>query len=153
MVSYSVGSSNLVIQLLGVGQIERQPVLMSNEYRPAKRMRWAARIIGLVAAVFLLAMLIGAGIGELLAEESEPITIEGLSLVVLAVIALAGCIMSWWRQRAAGIMLILAAIGLGIHIGFFAGRNHFLAWSMVGFPYFVAGVLLLVSLRLSTKTQ
>ncbi len=153
MVSYSVGNCNLVVQLLGVGQIERQLGLMSNEYRPAKRMTWAARVIGLVAAAFLLAMLIGAGIGELLTEESEPITIEGLSLVVLAVIALAGCIISWWRQRLAGIVLILAAIGLGIHIGFFAGRNHFLAWSMVGLPYLVAGVLLLISLRLSTKTQ
>ena len=153
MVSYSGGNSNLVVQLLGVGQVEGQLVLRSNEYHPAKRMRWAARVIGLVAAAFLLAMLIGASIGELLAEESEPITIEGVSLVVLAVIALAGCIISWQRQRLAGTVLILAAIGLGIHIGFFAGRNHFLAWSMVGLPYLVAGVLLLISLRLSTETQ
>jgi len=127
-------------------------MLESKQYRLAKRMRWAGRIIGLVAAGFLLIMLIGAGIAELLAEGLEPFTIEGILLVVLAGIALAGCIVSWWRERLASILLILASVGLGIHIGIVAGRNHFLAWSMVGLPYLVAGVLLFASWRLSRKT-
>ena len=127
-------------------------MLESKQYRLAKRMRWAGRVIGLVAAGFLLIMLIGAGIAELLAEGLEPFTIEGILLVVLAGIALAGAIVSWWRERLAGILLVLASVGLGIHIGIVAGRNHFLVWLMVGLPYLVAGALLFTSWRLSRET-
>ncbi len=123
----------------------------SKQYRLAKRMRWAARVIGLVAAGFLLAMMIGAAIAEVLTEGWEPITIEGILLGVLAAVALAGCIMSWWRERLAGILLVLTAVGFGIHIGIVAGHNHFLAWSMLGLPYLVAGGLFLNSWRLSRK--
>ncbi len=127
-------------------------MLESKQYRIAKRMRWAGRVIGLVAAGFLLIMLIGAAIAELLTEDLEPFAIEGILLVVLAAIALAGGIVSWWRERFAGMLLVLAAVGLGIHIGIVAGRNHFLVWLMVGLPYLVAGALLLTSWRLLRKT-
>ena len=72
-------------------------------------MRWAGRVIGLVAAGFFLAMLIGAAIAEALTEGLEPITIEGILLGVLVAIALAGGIVSWWRERLAGILLVLTA--------------------------------------------
>ncbi len=127
-------------------------MLESKQERLAKRMRWAARVIGLLAAGFLLTMLIGAAIAEVLTEISEPITIEGILLGILGAIALAGCIISWWWERLAGILLVFTAVGLGIHIGICAGRNHFLAWLMVGFPYLVAGGLFLTSWRLSRKT-
>jgi len=113
-----------------------------------KLMRWSARVIGLIAALFLVAMLIGAAV----TEGVEPIGIAGITLGLLGVMALASCIISWWRERLAGILLVLTATGLGAHIGIFAGRNHFLAWLMVGLPYLVAGALLLVARRLSTKT-
>ena len=127
-------------------------MLESKKYRLAKGVRWAGRIIGLLAAGFFLTMLIGAAIAEVLTEVSEPITIEGVLLGIVGVIALAGCIVSWWRERLAGILLVSTAIGLGIHIGICAGHNHFLAWLMVGFPYLVAGGLLLTSWWLSRKT-
>ncbi|HEY92454.1 MAG TPA: hypothetical protein G4O17_01745 [Dehalococcoidia bacterium] len=129
-------------------------MLESKQYHLTKRMRWAGRVIGLLAAGFLLTMLIGTAIAEVLTEGWEPITtdIEGVLLGVLGIIALAGCIASWWRDRLAGILLILTAAGLGIHIGLCAGRNHFLAWLMMGFPYLAAGVLLLTAWRLSRKT-
>jgi len=72
-------------------------------------------------------MLIGSAVAEVLADDSEPITMVGLTLGMLAVIALAGSILSWWKGRLAGILLMLASIGLGIHIGIFAGHNHVLA--------------------------
>ena len=75
----------------------------------------------------------------------------GILLAALSAVALAGCILSWWRERLAGILLVLVSIGLGIHIGAFAGRNHFLAWSMVGLPYLVAGGLLLSAWWLERK--
>ena len=124
----------------------------SNRYRLAKRMRWAARVIGLVAAGLFLAIFIGEAIGDILSEDREVIEIAGILLGLLGGLALAGSIVSWWRERLASILLAVASIGLGIHIGVYAGRNHFLAWLMVGFPYLVAAILLFYSWRLSKKT-
>ena len=129
-------------------------MLESKQYRLAKRMRWAARIIGLLAAGVCLLMLIGSTVAEVLAEGWKPINADivvGILIGVLGAIGLAGCIMSWWRERLASILLVLTAVGFGIHIGLCAGRNHFLVWLMIGFPYLVASVLLFNSWQFSRK--
>ena len=124
----------------------------SKQYLLAKRMRLTGRIIGLFTAGFFLAFLIGEAISEVLAEDWEAtIGVEGILLGILVAIALAGCIISWWRQRLGGILLILASIGLGIHIGIIAERNHFLVWLVLGFPYLIAGGLLLYAWWLERK--
>ena len=127
------------------------------KYRLAKRMRLAGRIIVLASIGFGGTMLIGEAIGELLQEGWAVITKAtptdpGVLLGVIGAVALAGCILSWWRERLASILLVLTAAGFGIHIGLVAGRNHFLVWLMMGFPYLVASVLLFISWRLSQKT-
>ena len=130
-------------------------MLGSKQYRLAKRMRWAARIIGLLAAGLCLFMLIGETVAEVLAEGWKPINadiVAGILIGVLGVIGLAGCIVSWWRERLASLLLILTAAGFGIHIGLCAGRNHFLAWLMIGFPYLIASVLFFNSWHLSRQT-
>jgi len=131
-------------------------MLESKQYRLAKRMRWAARIIGLLAAGLCLLMLIGSTVAEVLTgaweTTSQADIIQGSLLGVLGAIGLAGCIVSWWRERLASLLLVLTAVGFGIHIGLVAGRNHFLVWLMMGFPYLVASVLLFNSWLLSKKT-
>ena len=131
-------------------------MLESKQYRLAKRMRWAARIIGLLAAVLCLFMLTASTIAEVIAGDWETTSqtdiIQGSLIGVLGAIGLAGCIVSWWRERLASILLVLTAVGFGIHIGLVAGRNHFLVWLMMGFPYLVASVLFFISWRLSKKT-
>lgn len=124
-------------------------MLESNRTRLAKLMRWAAQAISLVAAFFFVGMLLGSAI----AEGVGPITVESGTLVLIGVGALAGCIVSWWRDVAAGILLVLTSIGLVVHIGCFAGHSHFLAWSMIGLPYLVAGILILSSWRFSGKVS
>lgn len=130
-------------------------MLGNKQYRLAKRMRWAARIVGLLAAGFILAMLIGEAVAEVLTgawgTTSQADIIQGSLIGLLGVIGLADCIVSWWRERLASILLVLTAVGFGIHIGLFAGRNHFLAWLMIGFPYLIASVLLFNSWLLSRK--
>ncbi len=131
-------------------------MLEGKQHRLAKRMRWAARIIGLLAAGFTLAMVIGMTVAEVLTgaweTTSQTDIIQGSLIGALGAIGLAGCIISWWRERLASILLVLTAVGFGIHIGLCAGRNHFLVWLMMGFPYFIASVLLFISWRLSKKT-
>ena len=124
----------------------------SRQYRLAKRMRWAGRVIGVLAAGFFLTMLIGSMTAVVLGEDTEPITPAGILLGILGLIALAGCIVAWWRERLAGILLVVTALGLGIHIGVFAGRNHLLVWSIIGLPYLVAAGLLFNSWWLLRKT-
>ena len=119
-------------------------------------MRWAGRIIAYIITGFGGAMLIGEAVGEFTQKgwavitEATP-TDPGLLLGIIGAVALAGCILSLWRGRAAGILLVVVAAALGAHIANFAGRNHMLAWSMLGLPYLVAGILLLNSWRLSQE--
>jgi len=122
----------------------------------AGRLRLAGQIIGFVITVFGGIMLIGEAVGEFTqrgwaviteATPSDP----GVLLVIIGAVALAGCILSFWRERAAGIMLVAVAGALAAHIAVFAGRNHLLAWSMLGLPYLIAGVLFLNSWRLSQE--
>ena len=117
----------------------------------ARRMRRTGRTIGMIAAGFFLVIMVGEAVGESLSEGGEIIETAGVLLAALSAVALVACIISWWRVRLAGILLVLVSIALGIHIGIYAGSNHFLAWLMVGFPYFVAGGLILTSLWLERK--
>jgi hypothetical protein len=106
----------------------------------ARRMKRTGRIIGMIAAGFFLVFLVGEAVGESLSEGEGIIETAGILIAALAAVAL-----------VAGILLVLVSIGLGVHIGFYAGHNHFLAWLMVGFPYLIAGGLILTSLWLEGK--
>ena len=122
----------------------------------AGRLRLAGRIIGFGITVFGGAMLIGEAVGEFTQKGWAVITEAtpadpGVLLVIIGAVALAGCILSFWRERASGIMLVAVAGALGAHIAVFAARNHLLAWSMLGLPYLVAGILFLNSWRLSQE--
>ncbi len=69
--------------------------------RMARRTRWAARVIGTIAAVCFVGMLIASA--EF--EGIDPITIEIGTLDLLGMLSLAGCIASWWRDKPAGILI------------------------------------------------
>ncbi len=124
-----------------------------NVHRAARVMRWVARIIVTLITVFGAIMLIGESISELISGRSMTPSTEGVLLGIIGLVALAGCILSWLRDFPAGILLVVTSAALGAHIGFCAGRNHFLAWAMLGLPYLVAGVLILSAWRLSINNQ
>jgi len=121
----------------------------------AERMRLAARIIGFGIAGFFLFFFIGESAMEVaatgLAAFTAALTIEGVLLGVIAGVALAGCILSFWQERAAGIVLVVVAAALAAHIAVFAMTNQLRAWLVVGLPYLVAGILFLNSWRLSRE--
>lgn len=114
-----------------------------------KFLRWAARVIASIAAIWFIAMLIGSAI----TEGTAPITIETGTLVFLGVIAVAGGILSWWKDAISGILLFLTSVGLGVHISCYAGHSHVFAWTLIGLPYLVACILMISSWRLSKKNQ
>jgi len=119
----------------------------------AKRMRWAARIICLIVTVFGATMLIGEAISEFLAQGFITTSVEGGLLVMIGLVALAGCVIIWWRDLPASILLVVTSAGLGVHIGIFAGRNHFMVWSILGLPYLIASMLLFISHHLSGQQR
>jgi hypothetical protein len=121
---------------------------VGKRYRLVKWSKWVGRTIATIESAFFLLFLVGGAI----IDGEGPIEAAGVLLFLLQVVAFYACILSWYRLGRAGVMLILVSIGLGIHIGVCAGHNHFLAWTMIGLPYLVAGTLLLYSWRLSRET-
>jgi len=119
----------------------------------AKRMRWAARIICLIVTVFGATMLIGEAVTEFISQGFVTTSIEGGLLVMIGLVALAGCVIIWWRDLPASILLVVTSAGLGVHIGIFAGRNHFMVWSILGLPYLIASMLLFISHHLSGQQR
>ena len=107
-------------------------------------MRFIGRAIGFTTALITMIMLIGGGLMPALQA-------AGILLVVIGIIAIAGGILSFWRERLAIMVLLLAAIGLGIHIGVYAEHNHFITWIILGLPYLTAAALLFFSWWLERK--
>jgi len=117
----------------------------NKRYQIAGRLRLAGRIIGFGMVGFGGAMLIGEAVSEFL--EGRPIPLEPAG--VLLVVALLGLILSWRQELIAGILLVACSAALGGHIAAYAGKNHALAWAMVGLPFLVSGVLFLNAWRVS----
>ena len=126
-------------------------MLESRQYRVTQGMTWAARVIGLGAVGFVLTLHIGWASAEYLAKGWEAITAEVIIVSVITGIALAGCIVSWWRVRTAGILLIVSAVLCATNIPplqpLIPGNVR--VWLIVGLPRLVAGVLFLNAWRLS----
>ncbi len=64
--------------------------------------------------------MIGEAVAEVVTEGWKAINadiVAGILIGILGAIGLADCIVSWWRERLAAILLVLTAVGFGIHIG------------------------------------
>ncbi len=126
----------------------------------AGRMRLAARIIGFISAG-LGGEFIGEGAYVLVrAARGWPVVIDAGALTgvlagMFSGIGLAACILSFWRERAAGIMLVSVAAAMGIFVSIFSAPaiipDRLIIWLWMGLPLLVAGVLFLNSWRLSRE--
>ena len=119
-------------------------------------LRWAARIVGLLTSVGALVAIIAGTAVDLASGEWQELStgdaVAGAFIAVIAAVGLAGCFVSWWRERLAAVFLVVASAAMGIHIALLAGRNHFFVWLVMGLPYLIAAVLLLGSWRISRRT-
>jgi hypothetical protein len=122
-----------------------------------EKIRWAVRIIVLVITVSSLISWTQSVI--FMKNEGFKFSVDTLFIVVPFVIALSGCIASWWRERVAGTLLIFASIAYGILL-YLSALQHdflwsvlalFLSWLMFGSVFLIAGILFFVSRWLSRK--
>ena len=121
---------------------------MEDRKKMAGRLRLAGRVVGFTMIGLGGTMLIGAAVTEFSEgfAQTEP---AGFILAAIGAVALAGMILSFWRERIGGILLLACSAALGAHIANFAGRNHLLAWATVGLPFLVSGVLFVNAWRIS----
>ena len=109
---------------------------------------WAARIIGSLVGLFWMLSLVS----ETIAEFGEPILWEGYVVGSAAVILSAGVILAWFKEKAGGILLVMASVSFSVFAYFEAGHNKVFASLISGFPFLVAGILFLISWKLSSKS-
>ena len=84
-----------------------------NPLKLARQMTWAARIICLIITVFGGTMLIGEAVTEFISQGLVMPPPAGGLLVIIGIIALAGCVLSWRRELPAGILLVITSAALG----------------------------------------
>ncbi len=128
-------------------------MLDSKQYRLARRMTVAGRVIGLGAVGFVLTFLIGETSAEFMAQGWAAVSREVIIIGVITVVALVGCIVSWGKLRAAGILLIVSAVLCATNIPPVQPLIPYdvRVWLIVGLPRLVAGVLFLNAWRLSRE--
>lgn len=113
----------------------------TNRQRLAKIIRVVARVLGLLVTVLYLFILIVA-INLQAQSHAVPEMVGG-------VLVLAACVISWWRVRLAGILLILISIGIGVFVSIVTSGD--VGWGIVLLPWLVSGILFLTSWWLSRK--
>ena len=109
---------------------------------------WAARIIGSLTGLFWMFSIVSLTIVEF----GEPILWEGYFIGSAVAILSAGVILSWFKEKAGGILLIAASLAFMVFSYLVAGHNKIFAALVSGFPFLVAGILFLVSWKLSSKS-
>jgi len=115
--------------------------------RTGKRIRWAARVIGIIAGTFWVVSLIVSSI----AEFGAPVPIEGLILTGLITVNVAGVIIALWKEKIGGIIIVVVAAALCTFSYIEAGHNKILAMLFSGSPFLISGILFLISWWRSKK--
>jgi len=97
---------------------------MEDRKKMAGWLRLAGRVVGFAMVGFGGTMLIGEAASEYLRKGFVLPELAGILLAVIGVVALAGLILTFRRERVGGIMLVACSAALGVHITNYAGRNH-----------------------------
>ena len=105
----------LVLPFLAVGVLFLLYWWLSRKTKPTikqrplvKVIRWAARVVGMGGTLFYLLCLYAAWAFSAFGNYPYIHSTVGIFLAVTAVIALIGCIISWWREWLAGVLLIIS---------------------------------------------
>ncbi len=108
---------------------------------------WTARVIGSLAGLFWMFSVVA----QTIIEFGEPVIWEGYFIGSAVVILSAGVILSWFKEKAGGILLVAASLAFMLFSYLVAGHNKIFAALVSGFPFLVAGILFLISWKISSK--
>jgi len=123
---------------------------VSQDNRPAVRLRAAARAIGTLAAAFWTFSLIASALGEM-ANGRFRLTLESAILGVLIVAAATGVIIGWRQEKIGGMVVTVVAITLGVFAYITAGHHKFFAALISGGIFLPGGLLFLANWRRSSR--
>jgi hypothetical protein len=123
----------------------KERYIMTNEHKTndglTKAMRWAARLIGLVAIGLFAAFVFTSGASII---PSLSLTdAQGLPLLIALILALAGVLVAWKRELVGGIMTMVGSVAIIAMVCLGSGSDMFLCSLFFTGPLLVAGVLYL----------
>ncbi|NDJ79383.1 MAG: hypothetical protein GYB65_24295 [Chloroflexi bacterium] len=119
----------------------------NSQARPARGLRWAARITGtLVAGLWLLVGITGA-----ISEGFGPLDAESATMATLMVVSAVAVGVAWRREDTGGWLVVGCGLAHAVFALLAAEHNHLLAMSVMGLPLVVIGTLFLVTARLSGR--
>lgn len=120
--------------------------------KPGPRwLRWIARIWGSSVAFYWVFALVASTIVKL-ANHTLQRSAEGAILSLLVAVCALGVIIAWRREYTGGLIVLSGGFALGVFACFSAGHNQWFAVLVSGFPFFLAGILFLVSSKLARDT-
>ncbi len=114
----------------------------------ANVLRWAARVVGTLAALGWLLILVVAVI-----TKEEPWTYESTILVVLNVSSALGVLLAWRQEGRGGLFLTACGVAGCIFGAVAAGHNKIVAMLITGGPFVVAGLLFIAAWWLSADAR
>lgn len=134
--------------------VDSTVTLKAGRYRAARILRIIARVIGVIVAVFFLAMLIGDVEIAIKSQGFEGITSEWLFIIIPLILALAAFGLAWRWELLGGILLLVIYLILSfspsLHSVFYHNEPRFY-YGMFYFaaPFLVCGVLFIITARLA----
>lgn len=122
-----------------------------------RTIRWIARILGTILAVYLVFTTVGGFIinfGNLTASE----LIAAYGSTAFIAVFVAGVIVAWFREKIGGIILVVSAVAVSIFsiiYGLAPNSDLLMLILIAGLPFLIIGILFLVywwkSRKLSTS--
>jgi len=98
---------------------------------------WFAWTIACLASIFFAIFVIGEGIPDIMAGKGNDLLVFLPGLLL----AIAGCIVTFFRKIPGGTMMLLGGIIMVVTLYFQGGAHDFRMMLIFGFPYIFPGIL------------
>jgi hypothetical protein len=122
------------------------PVTPREPWKP-RILRRSGRLLATALALFYVASAIGAGIDEGFDVPDG----ESVAVAVVFAYAAVSAVGAWLNDRLGGAMLVVASVALAILVATTAGRNHAIVAAVIGGPFLLAGLALLLAATLHQR--
>lgn len=103
-------------------------------------LRWLARVIGTLWAVFLLMMGIGYAV-----IETGPVTLVSVMVGVTFAGFVIAVVIAWWREKIGAIVLLIWSVLYMIYMVTVVKENAVMVMFIISGPFLVSAVLFLLS--------